>query len=366
MKAPGFLLAFILTQFTLIAQPIEGDKMLQLIGKSPSDPLFLQFKQQENFITDAWNSGFTVYALIADNTINELEFQNGKLRYGSKDRYGYYKKPLPLGLNWQMSSSDFADVLGKHTFRSDAMNFNDYIKDEWKVRVFYEESRPVSVAFRVKVGASPAPVVSTQPVTTGQAGETKTISPQSIGPIIKLDGTGNAVLNWASFRQVFTSIKNLKQFAGNDSVDYIGQVYYSTNAKVEGFNRTAIKRRKANGKWFYEAFFKTSGDSNFARKVFFSLYDEIKKNIKDNTGDDFILASTAKKPISASPVNWIAQWTLYTNYKTLPAGLGKLKIGLMLSGMTVFMDKTKMEYTFKIYIFQDDLEWDFFTWDKPL
>ncbi len=343
------------------SQTLEGDVLLQILNKPVSNPLFQELKEKESFITDAWNTGFNIYANVKDNYVVELEFQNGKKKYSSQERYGYYKKQLPLQLSFSMSAGDFERKLGTPVYESTAMNFTDYEYQNNVLRIFFENDKPVSISYRKKEGSAEylTPIKTAPPmeelITTGSGSW-----------IIELDNRGNADVNWSSLKQLITGSKNFKQFAGKDSVDYIGQVYYSTDSKILGFDRSAIKRIKRNGQWFYEAFYKIKTDSNLARKTFFSVYDALKKVIKDNTGDDFILAAVAKDYISESPMNWMAQWTLYSNYKVLPPGLGKLKIGFMLSGMTQFMEKTKMEYTFKLYIFQDDLEWDFYTWDKPL
>jgi hypothetical protein len=186
-------------------------------------------------------------------------------------------------------------------------------------------------------------------------------------PVIKLDAV-NAVaeVNWPALKHLLVNSSNLKKIAGRDSVDYIGQVYYSTAYKTEGFERTAVKRIKSNNQWYFESFYKSSADSNLVRKIFFALYEALKKNIKENSQDDFILASSAKRSISESPMNWLVQWTLATNYKTLPAGIGKPRIALMLTGMKNAFKKNAMEYTIKIYLSGEKIEYDFFTWDKPL
>jgi len=198
----------------------------------------------------------------------------------------------------------------------------------------------------------------------GFKGEANTLQGSSV---IKLDAVNaKAEVNWTALKQLIINSNSLKKITGKDSVDYIGQVYYSTAYKTEGFERTSIKRIKENNQWYYESFYKTSADSNQVRKIFFALYDALKKTIKDNTADDFILASSAKKSISESPMNWLVQWTLFSNYKTLPQGLGKIRIALMLSGMKNSFNKNIMEYTMKIYLSGEKIEYNFFTWDKPL
>jgi len=185
--------------------------------------------------------------------------------------------------------------------------------------------------------------------------------------VIKLDAANATTeVSWPALKQLLVNSNSLKKLAGRDSVDYTGQVYYNTAYKTEGFERTAIKRIKSNNQWYYESFYKTSADSNLVRRIFFALYEALKKNIKENTGDDFILASSAKRSISESPVNWLVNWTLATNYKTLPAGLSKTRIALMLTGMKNSFKKNAMEYTIKIYVSGEKIEYDFFTWDKPL
>ena len=175
-----------------------------------------------------------------------------------------------------------------------------------------------------------------------------------------------AQVNWPALKQLISAAKNLKPLTGKDSVDYTGQVYYATSYKTEGFDRSAIKRIKRNGQWYYESFYKSAADSNQVRKIFFALYDGLKRGIKENTADDFILASSAKRSISENPVNWLIQWTLAKNYKTLPPGLGNIKIGLVLTGMKNAFKNNAMEYTIKLYVYENELSYDLYTWDKPL
>ncbi len=184
--------------------------------------------------------------------------------------------------------------------------------------------------------------------------------------LIKLDTAKiTTEVNWPILRNLIISTKNLRLYTGSDSTDYIRQVYYSTPHKALGFERTAIKREKQNGNWHYEAFLKTSTDSNKVRRIFFSLYNALKKTVSDNTGNDFILASSAKYPISAKTMNWLAQWTLYSGYKGLVPGLEKVKIALLLSGSDNAFKPGQRDYTIKIFVFDKDTNIDFFTWDKP-
>lgn len=183
--------------------------------------------------------------------------------------------------------------------------------------------------------------------------------------IIKIDDNGNAQVNWQTFRQLIISGSNLKPFTGDDSTDYIGEVYYNTDWKVDGFERSAIKRIKDSSQWYYESFFKIAKDSNMARNIFVSIYNELKKTISYNTGDDFIFGVIAEKPLSQSPMNWLAQWSLYSGYKTLPAGLPKVRIALLLSGSANVFADNQMEYTLKLYIINSNVQYDIFTWDEP-
>lgn len=339
---------------------LQGDKMLDLVGKPVSDPMFQQLKQQETFYTDAWDQNFTIYINRDNNgTITEVEFQNGKKRYGSNDRYGYYKRTLPMQLSWSMTASDFAERLGSPTLTSTKMNFSDYRKGNWKIRIFYEDNKAVSLSYSRAEGTytPPAPVAKTPP-TPAQAGNIKT------GWLLKLENN-KAQFNREVFESMVTNYLSLNKFAGRDSTDYIGQVYYTSLVQMPGFERVAVKRVKRDNTWYFEAFFKISVDTNRVKDVFFAVYDAIKSSVKSGPGDDFILASVAKKSISESPVNWMAQWTLYTNYKGFVPGLPKIKLMWFVSGMKNVFKNNQMEYTFKLYIFDGNRDVDFFTWDEP-
>jgi len=359
MKAILSILAAILFLNPLVAQTnIEGDKLLELVGRPLTDPLFQQLKSQESFLTNSWSGDFTIYVNNTNEIIKSVELENGKLKLGSADsRYGYYTKTLPLQLNWNMTANDLAAKLGAPVVVGRSLDYKDYNYKGWTITVFFENGKPVSVSYQknnVTTIAIPAKAIQN----TGTEVKDKWI--------IKADGDANVQVNWPALKQLAMATADLKPLAGKDSVDYIGQVYYNTIYKTEGFTRSAVKRSKQKGDWYYEAFYKTSADSEVVRKLFFALYDALKKTIKDNTGDDFILASSARKPISQTPMNWLAQWSLYSNYKTLPAGLPKIKIALLLTGMKNYFKEGAVDYTFKIYVFSGDREFDFFTWDKPL
>lgn len=339
---------------------IEGDQLLQLVGKPITDPLFQQLKIQETFYTDAWDDKLTIYIVRTAGQITEIELQNGKKRYGTETRYGVYTKQLPMQLNWNMTEADFTARFNRPVIVSTAMGFNDYLYNGWKIRVFFENTKPVSISFLRSDQSAPVQTPST--IKSEPQGSQNTGT-----SILKLDVANATVqVNWPALKQLIISCSDLKPYTGTESTDYIGQVYYSTPYKAEGFNRSAIKYYKEKQQWYYEAFYKMGSDSDQVRKTFFALYNALKKTIKENSGDDFILGSSAKKSISESPMNWLAQWTLYSQYKTLPAGLGKVKIAIMLSGMKNSFKNDAMEYTFKIYIFDKDLSFDVFTWDKPL
>lgn len=354
------LLALLLYS-TSFAQPIQGDRLLDLVGKPVSDPLFRQLKQQETFYTDAWDQNFTIYISRENDVITEVELENGKLRYGSAaERYGYYKKPMPMQLTWAMTPDDFAAKLGSPTLTSTKMNFSDYRSRGWKIRIFYEGKTAVSICYSKPAdGYTPStPVVKPAPAEPVKAGNIKT------GWLLKLEND-KASFNWDVFESVINNYNSLKKMTGRDSTDYIGQVYYTSQVTLPGFERTALKRVKKDGRWYFEGFFKVAGDSNRARNLFFEVYDVIKASMKEHYGDDFILASVAKKPISQSPVNWMAQWSLYTNYKKFAPGLPKIKMMWFISGMKNVFKNDQMEYTFKLYIFDGDMEVDFFTWNEP-
>jgi hypothetical protein len=362
----GFLICTLIQVSVFSQSPVEGERLLELIGKPVTDPLFQQLKTQENFFTDAWDDKFTIYITRVDNKITEVELLNGKLRYGSTtERYGYYSKPVPLQLNWNMSPADFSRLLGNPILVSTAMSFNDYNSGQWKIRIFFENNKPVSINYGKRstgVSEPSAPAV-TKPVPV----QTQPVTPLAADWVIKVDtNTMVTTVNWPALRSLIISTGNLRPFASNDSVDYIGQMYYGTPYRAIGFERTAIKKKRNEERWHYEAFLKMSVDTNKVKNVFFSLYDAVKKSMKENTGDDFILASAAKEAISHSPVNWMAMWTIYSGYKGLVPGLGKVQVVLMVSGMQNAFRQNRMEYTFKFYVLDKGTSIDFFTWDKPL
>lgn len=367
MKLLLIIFVFGVSPFSYSQSVIEGDQLLQLIGMPVSDPLFTQLKTQESFLTDAWDKNFTVYISRIGDIITEIDIQNGKQRYGSKDRYGYYKRLLPLGLDWTMRTEDFEKKLGTPVLKNSTMNFHDHQSGNLQIRVYYENDTPVSITLsklRNYTTTSPKPVIKNHtPVNA-------TPVPVMVSPsdwVIKTDTTTlTTQVNWAALRQLIISTNNLQAFTSKDSVDYIGQMYYGTPYKSVGFERTAIKRLKKTNRWHYEAFISmTTADTMKVSGIFLSMYQALKKTIKDSTGDDFILASVAKDPLSVSPMNWMAQWTLYSNYKGLVPGLNKVKIAILLSGTKAFMEKGKLRYTIKFYVLDKDTPVDFFTWNTP-
>lgn len=347
---------------TVLAQTIEGNRLLDLLNKPVSDPLFKQLKLQENFYTDAWDQQFTIYiSRNSSDVITEVELENKKKRYGSEERYGRYNRKLPLELNWDMKAADFEAKLGRPTLVSTNMNFSDYSSGGLKLRIFYENSVPVSISFSKPSGT---------PVTATPVTPTVTPKPQPQPGNIKTGAllsivNGRATLNWDIMESMINNFHSMQSFAGKDSTDYIGQVYYSSLATMPGFQRAAVKRVKRDGRWYFEAFLKVEADSNKARDIFFQVYDELKAKFKDRGGDDFILASVAKKSLSESPVNWMAQWSLYSRYKNFAPGLNKVKVMWFLSGMSNAFKDNRMDYTFKFYLIDDRTEVDFFTWDTP-
>lgn len=185
------------------------------------------------------------------------------------------------------------------------------------------------------------------------------------GPLVIKDSEGYSAVDWNVLKKILYSFPDLSPLATKDSVDYIGQVYYLTPNNAQGFERTALKRIKKNGKWYYEAFFKIKDDTVKVKREFGSLYRAFEKTFKENTGNDFIFAAVAKDSLRRKDMNWLAQWTLYDDYKLLPPGLKKVRVGLLLNGMQNFMDKTKMDYIIKLYISDDKIDYDFFSWDTP-
>jgi|GEM_PF-1808352 len=357
------------------AQTIEGDRLLDLPGRSVKDPLFATLKKQETFYTDAWDEHFTIYISTEAGMINSFELQNGKLRYGSAtERYGRYANLLPLQLKWTMDRAAFESKLGAPTLVSTKMNFSDYQYGNWQLRIFFEGDKPVSIEYKPRIKPAAVQPVAVTPANTkivSQSETNKTPAPVSkpaavkTGSLIRLVNDNKAELNWELFKNMINNYKSLSQFAGTDSVDYIGEVYYGSLAKVEGFDRTAIKRRKRDNKWYFDAFKKIKNDDKKAADIFFALYDGIKNTIKANVGDDFILASKGGDSIRKSPVNWMAMWTLYSGNKTFTPGLGKVQVVLLLSGLKTFMKENEMDYTLKLYICDPDVKIDFFTWDTP-
>lgn len=174
-----------------------------------------------------------------------------------------------------------------------------------------------------------------------------------------------ANVNWPALEYMIKSINNLAPLTGTDSVDYIGQQYYTTPYKVQGFDRSALMRSKRDNAWHFESFLKTSADSNRVRSIFFAVYYALKNSFKEHTGEDFILASSAKGHLSDSSVTWMAQWSLYSGYKGLVPGLPTVKINFLLSGMQNVFRDNRMEYTMKLSVFAGDYKVDFFTWDRP-
>lgn len=352
------------TSATFAQTVIEGNRLLDLIGKKVDDPLFRELKTQENFYTNSWDEKFTIYISSTKDTITDLELQNGKIKYGSTDRYGKYAKRLPLNLSWNMPALEFEKVFGAPVLVSTKMQFSDYQYADWDIRIFYENTFPVSINFKKgkSVNGAPkvAPKIETPPST---AVAPKTASEQWL---IRVDtNVATASINFPALQQVLLSTKDMKLLTGNDSTDYMSQMYYSTPYKAIGFNRTALKRTKKTGVWKYEAFLRMSGDSNRARRVFFSIYDALKKSIDENTGTDFIHTASAKSFISDDPMSWLTQWGLYSGYKGFVPGLGKVTINFVLTGMTNPFKNKLLEYTFKLYVYHGEPSIDFFTWDQP-
>lgn len=236
--------------------------MLALIGKPISDPFSQQFRQQEGFpvTSDNWNSSFTVYTdygYEAVKKISLVQLLNGQKKFQSEERYGYYRKQLPLQLSWQLSRSACEARIGSPVkiWPSSPTTF-DYAKAGWKIRIEYENNLPVMMNFQKD--ADYKPISSNTP--------------------IKADTVNGLItVNWPAFKTLITSCNKLNLLSGKDSVDYYGQVYYATPYKVDGFLRTAIKHIKKTNEWYYEAYLKPGSDSEKVRKVFGSLYREFKQ-----------------------------------------------------------------------------------------
>jgi hypothetical protein len=374
MKYITSFIVFFFIHVCCFAQIIEGDRLLDLPGKSTKDPMFTLLKKQETFYTDAWDEDFTIYIGTDAGMIISVELQNGKLRYGSAtERYGRYANTLPLQLKWTMDRAAFESKLGAPTLVSTKMNFSDYQSGNWQLRIFFEGDKPVSIEYKPRnkpaaaalVAASASTKIVTQPGANKPPAAVSTLPDVKAGSLIRLVNDNKAELDWELFKNMINNYKSLSKFAGTDSVDYIGEVYYSSLAKAEGFDRTAIKRRKRDNKWYFDAFIKIKNDDKKAANIFYAMYDGIKNTIKANVGDDFILASKGGDSIRNSPVNWMAMWTLYSGNKTFTPGLGKVQVVLLLSGLKSFMKENEMDYTLKLYICDPDVKIDFFTWDTP-
>ena len=329
---------------------IQGDQLLQLIGRPLPDPLYQQFLQQEGFTANNnyWNRDFTVYLnndYSDQKKITEVQLLNGQKRYQSEERYGYYRRQLPLQLSWSMSRAACELLLGYpvRTWPS-SPNVLDYARHGWLIRIEYENNLPIMMNFQldpdhVRMGSSTA---------------------------IKVDTSkGTVEINWPVLKKLIISSSKLQTLTNKDSVDYIGQVYYGTAYKTAGFLRTAIKRVKKTNEWFYESYMKPGSDSIKVRRLFLSLYNELKKVFKDSTGNDFTLVAIAEDPISKSPMNWLVSWNLFSAYKTLPPGIGNAKLSLMLTGMKDVFKNGAMDYTLKIYIADHHVKYDFWGWDDP-
>ncbi len=349
-KIAAILLIFIFCNKSIAQNIIEGNRLLELIGKTIADPLCQQFRQQEGFpvTSDYWNSNLTVYLDFGYESVKKIslvQLLNGQKKFQSEERYGYYRKQLPFQLSWSMSRLVCEAKLGNPVkiWPSSPTTF-DYAKAGWKIRIEYENNLPVMISFQKDAD----------------------YKPMSSYTAIKADTVNDLVtVNWTALKTLITSCSKLKLLTAKDSVDYYGQVYYATPYKVDGFLRTAIKHKKKTNEWYYEAYVKPGSDSEKVRKIFRSLYYELKQVLKDSTGNDFLAIGFASDPISKSPMNWLVGWTLSSSYKTLPPGLGDVKITLMLSGIDDSFKKNTMDYTIKIYIANYDVKFDFWGWDKP-
>ena len=187
------------------------------------------------------------------------------------------------------------------------------------------------------------------------------------GPIINIDtATGVTTVNWPQFRDILVSFPNLKAVTGKDSLDYFGEVFYATPYKIAGARRTAIKHKRKEQAWYYESYFEIIGDTMKVKRDIIGLYQALKQSIEANTGTDFNFGAVAKDPISNKDVNWLIQWTLRPTYSSLPKGLGKIRIALLLVRMSSMTDPGIGEYTIKMYIIdKDEVKYNVFGWDEP-
>jgi hypothetical protein len=346
------------------SQDLEGDRLLDLIGKSLTDPLYLQLKQQEHFINDYidQNSSIQVDYAYKEKILNSVIFMNGWIGVGSGDKYGAWHKKLPFGLNWTMAVSDLEKKLGKPVSESDYYAIRkDYLYNGWKIKMEFSNNLPVKMAFE-------NPAIFAKAILNLTNGSKPLNPPTAVnsGIPVKLDANANVEVNWPALKDLITSCNNMKPLTGKDSVDYFGEVFYATPYKVEGFGRTAIKHKRKEQQWYFEAFYKTTADTNQVRKIYMALQNKLDGAIKDNTGDDLTFIVTMKKGLSAPPVTWISGWSLLsTKYTHLPPGLGNVRITLLLVGKKDVFNQGKTEYTIKLYIDNINVKWDFYTWDKP-
>ncbi len=151
----AFFASIILLQTSSFSQHvIEGDELLTLIGKPLSHPLFQQLKAQESFISDAWDSENTLYIYHYEDQILEIEFQNGKLQYQSADRYGIYRKKLPLKLYWSMTPDAIEKVLGKTVLVNEESGTREYNYLQWRIKFSFENDKIVAVGFKINPTAA--------------------------------------------------------------------------------------------------------------------------------------------------------------------------------------------------------------------
>lgn len=364
-KLLPFLLVLLLHTNVFSQDVLQGDHMLDLIGKPLTDPLYLQLKQQEGFINNYIdrNSSVQIDYLYDISLLNSVTFFNGWVGIGSGEKYGTWYKQLPFDLSWNMTIAQMEAKLGKPVYETDYYGLKkDYNYKDWKIKMEFVNGIPVRMTFEneIKLILAKANQLIERPV----------ITPTNIkntGIPVNLDTATAAVeVNWPALKDILISCNNLKPYVNSDSVDYFTETYYGTSHKAIGFERTAIKFKKKEQQWYYEAFYKTSGDTIRVRNIFTSLLYYIDKAIKDNTGKDFALIGRQKKPLDASPVVWLYTWTMPLKPANLPEGIGPVKITLLLVGMKNAFKNDTMDYTIKLYIDNSNVKTEVYTWDKPL
>lgn len=153
-KLLPFLLTLLLLNTNSFSQAIiQGDKLLGVVGRPLTDPLCVQFRQQEDFLSEHWNRSTSVYTdLDSEKMITVIAFMNGKKRFHSEERYGIFTKQLPLHLKWTMTKNELEAITGSpdKTWPADVY---DYIYGDWRIRAEFENGKLVYLRFEKTLSA---------------------------------------------------------------------------------------------------------------------------------------------------------------------------------------------------------------------